>query len=438
MKKRLFLLFFIVVHCILIFNISYASTFSDLTGTKYEEAVENLYELGIVNGMPDGTYSALSTVTRGQMAKMLMLSLEGDYERDYLSSFKSFDDTIGHWAESYSKLANRYGVVRGYEDGSFKPDKNVTYAEAIAMVTRVLYNGKIFNNPDGAWYESYMKKASDIGLLRNITNVSANDNLNRGDTAILINNLLEVIKGDKSDKKIINIGSWENGYVNENETMSIKLRDEKDGTVTLSVREYDDFWEGYEEEENKFQIVSSTDDELYIGISFYDVNLDSYDTNNLPIYNVIWEDEIIKFSKIENDIKIEIIQGKEEKLKLDTFNTYELKKDVTFESINNYGQKVTKKLIEMKGKYSGNDLCDKKMNEISNLIGCRALYPINITFENKTNYDIGFYFIDNDEEINENVGYISGQYAILLSDETVIDLDFEVDEKGIISKIIFK
>lgn len=436
MKKRLFLLFFIVVHCILIFNISYASTFSDLTGTKYEEAVENLYELGIVNGMPDGTYSALSTVTRGQMAKMLMLSLGEDSERD-LSIFKSFDDTIGHWAESYSKLANRYGIVRGYEDGSFKPDKNVTYAEAIAMITRVLYNGKIFNNPDGAWYESYMEKASDIGLLRNITNVSANDNLNRGDTAILINNLLEIIKGDISNEKIINIGSWEDVYVSENETMSIELKDEKDGTVTLSVRGYDDFWEWYEEEENKFQIISSTNDELYIGISFYDLNLNSYDTNNLPIYNVIWEDEIIKFSKNENDVKIEIMQGKEEKLKLNTFNTYELKKDVTFESIDSYGQKVTKKLIEMKGKYSKNDLYDKKMNEISNLIGYYALYPINITFENKTDYDIGFYFIDN-EEINENIGYINGQYSDLVSDETVIDLDFEVDEKGIISKIIFK
>jgi hypothetical protein len=53
-----------------------ATNLTDIKGTRYEEAVENLIEIGLVNGYPeDNTYRPTVTVTRAQMAKMMVVAL---------------------------------------------------------------------------------------------------------------------------------------------------------------------------------------------------------------------------------------------------------------------------------------------------------------------------------------------------------------------------
>ncbi|MHC1724328.1 MAG: S-layer homology domain-containing protein [Aminipila sp.] len=75
-----------------------------------------------------------------------------------------FSDTSSHWAEKYIKSAVSKGIVKGYSDGTFKPDKAVTRAEFAAMVNKALGNTGTasisFNDiPSSKWFYSDISKA---------------------------------------------------------------------------------------------------------------------------------------------------------------------------------------------------------------------------------------------------------------------------------------
>ncbi|MCL1983133.1 MAG: S-layer homology domain-containing protein, partial [Clostridiales bacterium] len=76
----------------------------------------------------------------------------------------SFTDTRGHWAETWIDKAVSSGLVQGYPDGTFRPDKPVTRAEFTAMVNKVLRNGtavgiSFSDVPYGSWYYQDIARA---------------------------------------------------------------------------------------------------------------------------------------------------------------------------------------------------------------------------------------------------------------------------------------
>src|SRR6056297_1862952 len=146
------------------FTFAFGTTPEDVLGTDYEEAVASLTSLGIINGFPDGTYRANEPVTRAQMAKMLIIALGyGEIAEGYNSSF---EDAQGHWAESYISLASELEIIKGYPDGTFKPNSSVTFDEAITMAMRTLgYKDEALK---GDWPTNYKVKADNIGLLENV------------------------------------------------------------------------------------------------------------------------------------------------------------------------------------------------------------------------------------------------------------------------------
>ena len=158
-----------------------AAAFSDVPATQwYYEYVDKLYASGVVGGFPDGTFRPQSNVTTGQALKMILLAA-GYAEPDPVSS---------HWARGYLNLAlaqsildrgditdldvpmtrgmvakvaanalglrrtdntnyfsdtddnyvhalNEYGIVGGYTDGTYRPNKQLTRAEISAIVCRI-------------------------------------------------------------------------------------------------------------------------------------------------------------------------------------------------------------------------------------------------------------------------------------------------------------
>ncbi|MCL1809797.1 MAG: S-layer homology domain-containing protein [Clostridiales bacterium] len=76
----------------------------------------------------------------------------------------SFLDTRGHWAETWIEKAVSSGLVQGYPDGTFRPDKAVTRAEFTAMVNKVLKNGlsvsiSFSDVPYDSWYYQDIARA---------------------------------------------------------------------------------------------------------------------------------------------------------------------------------------------------------------------------------------------------------------------------------------
>lgn len=90
--------------------------------------------LGLVNGYPDGTFRPDAGITRAEFTSMLMKGLKQNDEGLPLS-FRD-NDEIGAWAIQPAAQAVQLGIISGYEDGTFRPNANITHAEMIAMVIR--------------------------------------------------------------------------------------------------------------------------------------------------------------------------------------------------------------------------------------------------------------------------------------------------------------
>lgn len=102
-----------------------------------------LYELGIMNGTGDGVFSPEVQVTREQIAKIIVtvkavcegeeMSLPPAYYNP-LTDFMS----VAQWAKPYVEQAYNEGIITGYEDGSFQPQKTVSREETVALLVRSL------------------------------------------------------------------------------------------------------------------------------------------------------------------------------------------------------------------------------------------------------------------------------------------------------------
>lgn len=112
---------------------STTNIYSDINATDwYNNAISTLSNAGIVSGYPDGTFRPNAPITRAEMAKMIALFAKLDQTEN------RFNDVAGHWAEEYITLAAGNGWLIGYSDGSFRPQQNITRAETITMINRVL------------------------------------------------------------------------------------------------------------------------------------------------------------------------------------------------------------------------------------------------------------------------------------------------------------
>jgi hypothetical protein len=178
---------------------AYAVEFSDIRDTKYEEAVEFLSAYGIINGYPDGTFRPDQPITRGEVSKIATYMLGyGDFAKNMESNYT---DMEGHWATRYVDIANAFDIVQGYLNGTFGPDNNITYSEAVTMVVRTL--GYTDASLPGSWPYDYYIKAGDLGIAEDIP-ISAGD-ATRGDMALMVYRTIFQQKGSVNN----NTGLWE-------------------------------------------------------------------------------------------------------------------------------------------------------------------------------------------------------------------------------------
>lgn len=111
------------------------ATFKDVkAGAWYYTAVELLYNVGILNGKTTDTMLPNAPITRAEFA--VMAARFRDLK--YVDGNKFNDVPLGHWAYSYINAASEVGWIRGYEDGSFRPDKNISRVETISLVNGMI------------------------------------------------------------------------------------------------------------------------------------------------------------------------------------------------------------------------------------------------------------------------------------------------------------
>ena len=150
-------------------NWNQVSGFSDVKRSAwYNNAVSTLTKAGILKGYEDGTFQPDGYITRAEFATIAIRFFSGVYEGEDL-----FPDIKGHWAEDYINNAANKGLVKGYEDGTFGPDRYITRAEAVTLVNRTLnrhpHNDGLHKDmlvwPDNMdtskWYYADMQEATN-------------------------------------------------------------------------------------------------------------------------------------------------------------------------------------------------------------------------------------------------------------------------------------
>ncbi len=145
--------------CISLVICSMASALTDIDNypDDYKNAISTLSQINVISGYPDGTFKGEKTVTRAELAKMLVTFFELDGD---IQMIVDFSDVSNHWAKSYIDVAVLKGIVKGYDDHTFKPENTVTYGECAAMIVRLIDNS-VEQGTGKAWSEPYMKFLSD-------------------------------------------------------------------------------------------------------------------------------------------------------------------------------------------------------------------------------------------------------------------------------------
>lgn len=188
----------------------------DVKSTEYEEAVRRLVAFGIVEGFPDGTFKPENELTRAEFAKMIVIAMNLEKAAEAVENKKTeFGDIYnGHWAQGYINVASSQGLIKGYEDGTFRPSNQVTYAEAVTILVRALGYQDSFLY--GKWPNNYISKAAELGISGPVDIPNYDNNALRGNVARLLDETLE--------KEIIKIVEYEGTAITYQPT-DIKLRE---------------------------------------------------------------------------------------------------------------------------------------------------------------------------------------------------------------------
>jgi len=109
--------------------------FPDVTEDK--KALVALFAgAGIIDGFDDGTFKDNEGLTRAEFVKVMSIILNLAPE----SNSTAFDDAADHWAKNYIAAFETLGYLKGYDDGSFRPDNKISRAEFVAVINRIIKN----------------------------------------------------------------------------------------------------------------------------------------------------------------------------------------------------------------------------------------------------------------------------------------------------------
>lgn len=168
---------------------SEASVFSDIEGNRFRDAFAFLAGLGVYQG-DEGLGKAArpeDPIKRSEFTAVVtrMLGAEAIAQANE-EQRPEFGDDVPIWAWGYVNYAVSKGIIKGYEDGTFRAANNVTHAEALAMLLRAL---GLDEAAEGTWPMNYLILAYDVRLDAGVT-PSANTPCTRGEIAKLVYNAM--------------------------------------------------------------------------------------------------------------------------------------------------------------------------------------------------------------------------------------------------------
>ena len=169
----------------------FAANFADVTDdAELSAAVAELSELGIVNGYEDGLFKPENKITRAEACAMMDRAIFQATSTDSVSMWSGYSDVSpDDWFYDSAAKMHDFGIINGYEDGSFKPQNNITYNEFIKMLMSMLFYGP-YAEENGGYPHGYVSLAAELGITSGMT-FDAGTEITRRDASIMLNRAIE-------------------------------------------------------------------------------------------------------------------------------------------------------------------------------------------------------------------------------------------------------
>lgn len=143
---------------------SNSTKYSDANNAWYSGAVFYVDNKSVIKGYPNGVFKPNKNITRAEFVQMI-----SNYLNENVDGKSSFRDTADHWAKDAIDIATDKGYIKGYPDGYFRPDAEITRAEAVKILNEtfsISSSGSSNNNfkdlNKSAWYYKEILKATNM------------------------------------------------------------------------------------------------------------------------------------------------------------------------------------------------------------------------------------------------------------------------------------
>lgn len=146
-----------------------AAQFNDVANHWANESIKLFAKLGVLNGYSDGSFKPDGLITRGEFSTIIVkiFALNRSTEIPV-----QFTDMTNHWAKDSIDILASNQLIHGYEDGSFKPDRAMTRAEMVALMTRIIHMNAVretgstnFTDITSSWAKEQIQAAARAGIV---------------------------------------------------------------------------------------------------------------------------------------------------------------------------------------------------------------------------------------------------------------------------------
>ncbi len=193
MKQTIVKLFSVLVFILFAFTTGVsAAEFPDVPKRhKNFEAISSLTELGVIAGYDDGTFCPEREITRTEFCALLSRTLGYTKDNYEVKELPFLDVGPEYWGVAYISFCYERGLVNGMEVDQFAPAEKVTIGQAAKMVVcAVGKEDEVVSRKGVPWFEPYMEVAEDYGLLELIDQMPK-ENAVRANVAQVVYNMLE-------------------------------------------------------------------------------------------------------------------------------------------------------------------------------------------------------------------------------------------------------
>jgi len=185
---------FTLVTILLTPSLSFAAFRDVSSGHLNSDAVEYVRSQGIVGGYEDGTYKPDKTINRAEFTKIVVESKYSREEIDACLSSQFPDVPQGQWFTKYVCMAKGKGIIQGYPDGTFRPAQNISFVEA----AKIIVTAQDFSvGTDSVWYKPFVERLGTESAIPTTVD-RFEKNITRGEMAEMIYRLKAKIRNKTS------------------------------------------------------------------------------------------------------------------------------------------------------------------------------------------------------------------------------------------------